>query len=162
VAHDDGTFGLTISVVGPAVDSRLIQPTLDRGRWLTARDSMVAVVSRSVLAGEPALHVGGDVALLAAGQRHVARIVGVVEAGPTPAIYMRREIVAGLIGGGVDRLALLGAQRDTLAVQRMVAAMRPTLATAGFAVEKAELVSIERQVIEDHLRMVVRFLGVAA
>jgi len=90
-------------------------------------------------------------------------VVGVVESGPVPAAYTSRATVAAARGTDrastlVVRTAARGAALQLDAIQRL----RNALDAAGDPVGASMRVDENRRVVEDHLLMVVQFLGAMA
>ncbi len=163
VTHSDGTLGRAFQIVGIPPASRLVEHRLDQGRWLSAGDRNALVVNRSVIREEPTIAVGGQVTLLIAGQAAEWTVIGVVESGPTATGFAPRDALGALVAEGrASSVAvatdLQGAGSQVELIQRL----RGELDRAGLVVASSQLLSENRRVIEDHLLMVVDFLGVMA
>ncbi len=154
--------GDDFSLVGVPEDSTALRPRLVEGRWLAAGDDTDAVVlSRALLRQQPQLLLGARVSLRIDGQARPWTIVGVVDAGPQPVAYVRRARLEALAGdslAGTVVVTLEGSHSDAAQLDA-IARLRSALADAGMPVASSQLVAEGRRSYEDHLLMVVNFLG---
>jgi putative ABC transport system permease protein len=168
VRRDDGLYGDAFALVGLPPSSPLLAPAILHGRGIAAGDGNVLVVSRSLLKDEPTLRLGADVELRLAdmpvnGKPTRWRVVGIVDVGPQPLAYA--PVVALNAARGDERasaLLLTTASREPAAQLETILRVRAALDAAGIAVGGSELMSETRRAFEDHLLMVVQFLGVMA
>jgi putative ABC transport system permease protein len=161
--HPDGTLGNGFGITALPLDSRLIAPRAKSGRWLAAGDSGAVVVSESLLRDEPTIRVGNDVSLMVGGAPTRWRVVGVVDAGPSPSAFAPRETVSGLVANGlVDRAVVAGSGGSPTSQLELIQRVRGELERSGVQVQSTQLLAEGRRVMEDHLLMVVDFLGVMA
>ncbi|HEV8240539.1 MAG TPA: ABC transporter permease [Thermoanaerobaculia bacterium] len=159
VQHGDGTLGNAFALTAPPAGSPLFAPRLERGRWARAGAAEL-VVGRRLVDDEPGLRVGDAVPLLVAGRPSRWRVVGLVDSGPSPQAYTTREALAPLVGAGVATL-LVDARLDGAAAQvDLLQRLRGELEARGLEVQSGQLMAQQRKVIEDHLLMVVAFLGI--
>jgi len=159
--REDGTLGNSFPIAAPPVDTRLFVPNVIAGRWLRATDTNAVVVNSRVLEDDPDFAPGRDVRLMVAGRRQRWRVVGVVETGPSASAFVGREMLARMLNDGrVDRAVV--AATDTSAGSRvaLVQQLRSDLSSRGFDVQTSQLVQAGRVVMQDHLLMVVGFLGI--
>lgn len=154
--------GDDLSLIGLPDDSVALRPRLVEGRWLNANDTADSVVlSRALLRQQPQLTLGAQVVLRTDGVARPWTIVGIVDAGPQPVAYTRRARLEALAG---DTLAstvvvtLEGSHSDAVQLDA-IARLRDTLADAGMPVASSQRVDEGRRSYEDHLLMVVDFLG---
>ncbi|TDP72725.1 FtsX-like permease family protein [Roseateles toxinivorans] len=152
---DDG-----FAVLGLPPASVMLRPRLLAGRWLTENDRMGLVVNGAWLKQHRELAVGAELALTMDGRRQTWRIVGSVDAGLQPLAYAARAAVGGeaLATSLVVRTGSRSAAAQLDAIQRL----RAALAEAGMPVASSQLQSEGRRIVEDHLLMVVDFLGAMA
>jgi putative ABC transport system permease protein len=75
---DSGESEERYAIFGIVPDSKLIQPTLTQGRWLTPHDQDAIVVNVNFLKHEPSLALGDRLELKIGGRTTTWRIVGVV------------------------------------------------------------------------------------
>ncbi len=161
LSRDDGTLGNTFPIAAPPAETRLFTPALVSGRWLRAGDGNAVVVNTRLLADEPSLAPGSQVTLLVAGRRARWTVVGVAETGPSSSAFVPRQTLAAAMNGGrVDRAVIADAGGTPASRLALVQRLRSDLATRGFDVETSQLVQAGRGAIEDHLLMVVGFLGI--
>lgn len=160
-ARDDGTLGNSFPIAAPPVDTRLFAPKLVAGRWLRTTDENAIVVNRRIVEDDSGFVPGAKVSMLVAGKRERWTVVGVVESGPSATAFASRETLSRMMNGGrVDRAVV--AVADTSAASRfeLVQRLRSDLSSRGFDVQTSQLVQAARVVMEDHLLMVVGFLGI--
>ena len=163
IERPDGTLGNTFAFVAPSPATQLITPYIDAGRWLRTGDTNAIVINRRIVADEPLLRVGSAVTTLVGGRDITWRIAGVAETGPSPMAFVTRDALVAAIGArGVDRVAVAAMTHDPESLLALVLRLRSELADRGFAVQASELTQQNRRVIEDHLLMVVNFLGVVS
>lgn len=137
------------------VSGRLLAPRLIEGRWLAADGELV--VSRLLLRQQPALVVGS--------RHRIAdrdwTVVGLVESGPQAVAYTSRATLDALAGNALATSLVLRLERPGSAVALLdaVQQLRPAFAEAGIAIAASQSQAESRRVVEDHLLMVVDFLG---
>ena len=154
MAQSDG-LEEDLTVVGLPPDSALFRPLVLEGRWLHAEDEDQLVVNLIWLRQHPGLRTGDALTLSLDGQRKTWHLVGTVDAGPQPLAYANRETLA---GEGLANLLAVSSRTPLDTVQRL----RAALASAGMPVASSHLQGEGRQAMEDHLLMVVEFLGAMA
>lgn len=162
IARDDGTVGIGFAVIAPPLDSRLFVPTLREGRWLRADDARALVIGYGLQRQEPALHVGSRVRLAVGGRTDEWMIVGVVDAGPAPSAYAASATILPLVGGRVSTVVVRSALRGEASQLDLIVRSRAALTAVGIAVGSSVSLAESRRSTEDHLLMVVDFLGVMA
>ena len=157
---DDGTSGEAFAIIGLPEESTLLTPRLLRGRSVTAQDRNAIVIGTGLLRDDPTLDLGASVTALVDEQPTVWNVVGVVESGPMLAAYTSRAAVAAW--RGADRASTLLVQTGSRipalqldAIQRL----RTALDAAGSGPGASSRVDENRRVFQDHLLMVVQFLG---
>jgi putative ABC transport system permease protein len=163
--HDDGTLGEAFPIVAAPASSRLLALDLARGRLPGATDGAGArlslVVNRRLVADEPSLDLGATTTLVIEGRPTPARVVGVVDSGPSPSAYATREAVAALVAGGNATSLVVSSSAKGPALERdLLQRLRSTLADDGVEVSSGSLMREQRRVVEDHLLMVAGFLGI--
>jgi len=162
VAREDGILGNAFGLIAPPSATKLfVPPAPESGRWLDTTARSEIVISRVLLRDEPSLTVGATVPLMIDGNVSPWTIVGIVDAGAQPIAYTNRAALAGLRGSETAQtLAVALASRSTAGQLDTIARLRAVLADAGMPVASSQRLSENRRVIEDHLLMVVEFLGV--
>ena len=162
VAREDGILGNAFGLIAPPSATILfVPPSPESGRWLEKAAHNEIVVSRVLLRDEPSLTVGATVPLMIDGNVSPWTIVGIVDAGAQPIAYTNRAALARLRGSETAQtLAVALASHSTAGQLDTIARLRAALADAGMPVASSQRLSENRRVIEDHLLMVVEFLGV--
>lgn len=164
--HGGAIDGARVTLIGPDRDTRLLDlPMLD-GRWLRPDDQDAVVISPTLLAADPALHVGGEIALRV-GDRTVSwPIVGVARelfpsaVGYAPARAIREA--AGEPDGLARTLRVQTRGHDAAAQLSAAQALERTLARLGVTVSGTRRLLDTRQSFEDHLVIIVSALLLAA
>jgi putative ABC transport system permease protein len=163
VAHADGALGNRFALVALLPESTMVVPVIDSGRWLNASDQNALVVASSLLKDEPGLAVGATLTLVVDGTQAKWTVVGVVDSGPQPLAYAPRGVLNALRGDNrASTLAVATASRSATSQLDAILRLRGALDQAGMPVAGSQLLSESRRVFEDHLLMVVDFLGVMA
>ncbi len=160
VVRADDFAGDTFSVIGMPPDSSLLVPFLDQGRWLQTADDNAIVVSRSLLKDEPSMHLGAPIALTLAGRTTSWNIVGVVESGPQPLAYAPLAALNAVRGDERASQIVLQTTAHSAAMQLdTIARVRAAFEREGMSVAGSLVTREVRRAFEDHLLMVVEFLG---
>ncbi len=101
--QQDTEEGTGITLIGPPTDTRFIDPEIEEGRWFSAGEEDVVVLSTEVINAEPYLSVGDTVTLSINGEEHELLLIGIVNlSGPTFA-YVPFETAARLSSGSVSQ-----------------------------------------------------------
>lgn len=150
----------SISLTGVPANTAMLAPIIDAGRWLQVDDDQALVVSRRLLKQQPSLRLGSTVALTIAGQTEPWRVVGVVDAGPQSLAYVPRATLDRRFGNGDagSLMVALAATGQALQLDTTLR-LRAALDAAGMTVAGSQLLAENRRVLDDHLLMVVDFLG---
>ena len=163
VEHSDGMPGNAFAILAPPQASSLLQADVIEGRWLAEGNANELVIGRGLLREDPALHAGAKVTLQVDAKVSDWTIVGIVESGPQPLAYANRETLAALRGNdGAQTLAIAMESRSPAMQLDTIARLRLALDAAGMPVSGSQRLAENRRVIEDHLLMVVEFLGMMA
>lgn len=162
VAREDGTFGNGFPVIAPPAESRLFVPTIRAGRRLLASDGRALVIGRGLLRQEPELAVGSRVRLAIAGRTEEWTIVGIADAGPAPTAFAARETILPLVGGRASTVVVRTELRAESAQLDAIRLVRAAFGDRGIAVAASVRLAESRRSTEDHLLMVVDFLGAMA
>ena len=158
IARAGDELGDTVNLLGLPPVSALMRPHVVSGRWLRDDDARALVISRALQRREPDLVEGADVGLTLDGVTTAWRVVGIVDAGPAPLAYANRAVLSA--GDGLaTSLAVVSETPGRSALLALIQAMRGGLAEAGMPVAESQTVAESRPVVEDHLLMVVEFLG---
>jgi putative ABC transport system permease protein len=163
IAFADGSMGTTFSLVGTPARTALFRANIVAGRWLAPSDGRALVVSTRLLSDEPSLAVGDVVPIRINGRVEPWTIVGAAETGFDAGAYASRDAVAHATGerNATGVVVDIG---DTTTLGRLGAIdrARETLRGTAFELRSGQMVDAGRDAIEDHLVMVVGFLGAMA
>ncbi|MFN0183350.1 MAG: ABC transporter permease [Aquabacterium sp.] len=158
---EDGASAERFTLVGLPPGSAQLLPPLLAGRWLMDGDADGLVVGRRLLKDHPDLKPGSLLTLMVDGHPRRLHIVGIVDGGPQPIAYLARSTLdawAGDTQATTLTVAMDAASRP--AQLDLVQRLRAALDGAGMPVASSQLKTESRRVVEDHLVMVVDFLGV--
>lgn len=161
LAHLDGTVGNAFDLLAVPVRSRVLAPVVREGRWLRDGEPDGVVIGSALLKANPGLRLGQRMPLLVEGRPVSLRLVGIVDSGPDAVAYTAQTAGAGGQGDTPASLLLVRARERGAGAQRDLAGrLRTSLDSRGAGVGAARLLSDSRQGVDDHLQMVVSFLGV--
>ena len=158
VDHGDGLTGNAIVITAVPPATTLVAPEVLEGRWLRAGDVRTLVVNRDAVRADSSLRVGAVVRLAVGATTEAWQVVGVVESMLGPLAYAPREALVapgGVVSTIVVRSALAGEASQLDLIQRL----RSALADRGIGVASSSMIAESRRSTEDHLLMVVNFLG---
>lgn len=160
LADDDGTVGNAFDLLAVPVHSRVLAPMLRSGRWLQDDEHGSVVIGSALLKDNPGLQLGQRMPLLIEGRPVFLHIVGVVDSGPDALAYTAQGGLAAWQGGELASILLVRSRDRSDAGQlALIHRLRAALDKQGMAVGASRLLNESRQGIEDHLQMVVSFLG---
>jgi putative ABC transport system permease protein len=160
LANRDGTLGNAFDVLAVPVHSRVLFPAVREGRWLRDGEQDGVVIGSALLKDNPGLQLGQRIDLLVDGKPVALRVVGVVDSGPDAVAYTGQAASAGWPDGAAASLLLVRADERSAGGQReLLRRLRTALVDVGATVASGRLQSESRQGVEDHLQMVVSFLG---
>jgi putative ABC transport system permease protein len=149
--------GEPIPLLGLPARSGLLAPRLLEGRWLADGAQHELVVTRLLQRQHPALAVGRT-------HRLADRdwtVVGLVDGGPQALAYTTRETLDAIAGDDLatSLVLRLDSPRSPAALLDAVRQLREVFADAGIGIAASQSQAENRRVVEDHLLMVVDFLG---
>jgi len=160
IVGTDGTVGNMFNLLAAPLRSRLLTPAMQSGRWLRTDDTDGVVIGSGLLKSNPGLKVGQPLQLMIDGQEASWRIVGIISSGPTPMAYISQPEFTTWRSRDLDSLLLVRTVvRDKEGQLDFIRRLRESFDSQGLTVASSHLLSEERQGIEDHLQMVVSFLG---
>jgi putative ABC transport system permease protein len=120
--RSDGTESGSLRILAAPSTMGMIQPTIQRGRWLRPEDRSAIVVTSDFLQAEPDLDVGDEISLRIGKRRTTWRIVGVAGRIGVPFAYANYSHFARLTGStGYAGVLVLQTDRDDPAFQAQVA-----------------------------------------
>ncbi len=158
IDHGDGLSGNSIPVTAAPAGTQMLSPTVLDGRWLRAGDTRALVVNRGAQHADGALQVGATVRLTIDAATEPWTVVGLVESTPGPSAYAPREALLAH-GGGVRTVVVRSAIPGEVAQLDLIQRLRAALADRGVSVSSSSMLAESRRSTEDHLLMVVDFLG---
>jgi putative ABC transport system permease protein len=155
-----GAPGENFTVLGLPVPSALMSPPVVAGRWLVPGDERVLVATRALALDDARFEPGGEVTLVLNGIEASWKVVGLIEGLGQPIAYAPREALArarGEAGATLVAAAVIPADRGhSLGT---ILRTRAALEAEGLRVATSALASEVRRALEDHLLLVVQFLG---
>jgi putative ABC transport system permease protein len=157
----DGTYGSPFPLFGIPADTKLVVPKILAGQWLDSAGDNSLIVNRSLANDDPRLSLGSSVTLLLGGRPSTWTVTGIVDVGAQPLAYARREAVGAARSderANVAAVVLASSERDK--PLPAILRLRSALDDAGLRVAATILTSENRRALEDHLLLVVDFLGV--
>jgi len=158
IARDGNQVGNTVTLLGLPPTTTMMQPSVVSGRWLREDDGQALVISRALQRQQPDLVVGSDVRLALDGVIAAWHVAGVVDVGPAPLAYANRSILSAEDGLATS-LVIVARTPGRSALLALIQALRSSLTDAGMLVAESQTTGESRPIVEDHLLMVVEFLG---
>ena len=159
LVHADGNPGNAFTLIGVPPDTAMLSVNMQQGRWLDARDRNALVVSERLMREEPRMVPGADVTLTIGGKTSTWHVVGVDRTVVQDIAYTPFATLTALHGD--DRVSMLAvATKKDHAALDVILRLREGLERKDIRVAGSQLLSETRRAIEDHLLMVVEFLGV--
>jgi putative ABC transport system permease protein len=161
----DGSESETFSVVGVPAGTKLLHPSVLRGRWLRPGDGHAVVLNSDVVDDESDLRPGRAVTLDLHGRSSTWRVVGIVRrALQGPVLYANRRPLARAARepGAARRLVLVTRLHGELAQQQVAQAVVARLASSGVRVDAARTSVSQRTVDERNFGIIITFLLVMA
>lgn len=161
LVHADGNPGNAFTLLGVPPETTMLSVNMAQGRWLEARDRNALVVSERLLREEPGMVPGTDATLTIGGKTSTWHIVGVDTTILQDIAYTPFATLTALHGD--DRVGMLAvATKSGNAASKLdvIMRLRAELERKDMRVAGSQLLSETRRAVEDHLLMVVEFLGV--
>ncbi len=145
------SISVPLIVFSPPADTKMLKPTLLRGRWLLPEDENALVVTPGVLDDQPGLDVGGEIELRLEGRDTTWRVVGVAQGiGATPIVYANYDYFSRAVhrSGRAEYLALATDRHDAEYQARVAEALEARLEQRGLKVGLIAKIAEERAEIE--------------
>lgn len=156
----DGTLGNSFTITAPPAATQLFQPELKEGRWLRADDDHALVIGLGMQRAEPALRTGSTLKLSVGGATEEWTVVGVIGGGPGIVTYGAREDILRRYPGGAATLAVKSTYEGAASQLDLIARLRRDFGERGAFVSSSAMLAEAKRGVDDHLLMVVAFLGV--
>ncbi len=157
----DGSESETIYLQAPPAGSKMVNPVLLDGRWLTPEDQNALIVSANLLAAEPDIKVGHTIVLELNEKETSWQVTGVVRfAQAVPVAYTNNEHLAQLLGqpGRVTSLRITTGRHDTAFRTGIAEALQAQFTEAGLNVGAVQTISQARMAIDVLGNIIVAFL----
>lgn len=161
----DGQESGQMSVQAAPVDSGMMAPPLENGRWLQTADTYALVVNTAFMDEEPDVRLGDTIILTINGRENPWQIVGVVRstaAGPavylsdTDYAYLNRSI------GQANSVRVRGAQHDQASQEALANLLAARYQAAGVRVDSTRSTAAIRAQADFQFNIVVGFLVLMA
>lgn len=163
--YSDGTYGSAYVIFAPKNDTKMINPPMIEGRWLTDSDTNAMVVDtdfmdNAVKQGTP-VKVGDYVTFNLSGNDTIWHVVGVMDKiGFQSAAYVNYNYFSSITGqqgkGACLRVMVQGHDKD---LQKTVAIkLEQKLKSDGFSVFIIQDLSLTRQVMVNHVILILSLL----
>jgi putative ABC transport system permease protein len=159
LSRADGLLGSSFPISGVPTGSTMLVARMDRGRWFSGHANEL-VVNRRLVDDDPQFDAGHTVTLIINGKPSQWTVVGVADTGPSPAAYASRGSVAAMAtDGGANIVVIAATEEARTSALDLIRRARSELGDRGFEISTGQLMSAQREVVEDHLVMVAGFLG---
>jgi putative ABC transport system permease protein len=158
----DGSESDSILTYAPPANSRMIDPVLVEGRWLTAEDTNALVVNTEMLRNDADIGIGSLVTMKISGREHLFTVVGIARSAiPTPSMYANYDYLSRITNSvGLGQVALVRTtDSSSPEFQRQVGqALEQHFRDRGFRVEIMQTVAELESVITLFFDVVIVFL----
>jgi putative ABC transport system permease protein len=163
--YSDGTYGGPYAVLAPRAETTLINPPLFEGRWLRPDDTNAMVVDTDFTEnarkrGTPVV-VGDELTFSLDGQNTAWQVVGIVgKSGFQSVAYANYDYFAEITGRqglAASARVVVGAHDETLR-ETASRTLEQRLAEDGFNVFIVQDLTAARQVMENHVILILAFL----
>lgn len=162
--YADGDNGNPFRMIGLPPETPMLSLPLMEGRWLRPDDENALIVSHMLLDHEPSLALGSEVEIDLNGQATTWTVVGIVrQIGPYIA-YANQDYFIPLAGleGKSNALTVVTNDHSVAGQAKSLQAIESALLDADIAVAAAGTAQDGRQVLVDHLYIIVTLLMLMA
>ncbi len=162
--YPDGDNGNPFRTIGLPPETPMLALPLMEGRWLRPDDENALVVSHMLEDHEPSLTVGSEVNIELNGGATTWTVVGIVrQIGLNPA-YASQDYFVSLVGleGQTNHIKVVTDDHSVDGQAQALQAMEAALLSEGVAVAAAGTSQTGRQVLVDHLYIIVTLLMLMA
>ena len=156
----DGTEGDSVVVYALPPDTRLFQPDIVDGRWLTTEDRNAIVVPTSLSALESNAELGGEITLRIGNQEDEWQVVGVHQVFQPPIappiLYVNASYFWELLGshGRTDTIRVITTQHDAATHARVAQEIEDRLQLAGIEVRSTRNASEDRVIFTERFNII--------
>ena len=165
IVHSDDTESASISLIAPPARTRMINPTVLRGRWLLPEDENAVVLNTDALKDEAGIAVGSDIVLKVNSRETTWRVVGVVKGVMTgPVAYANYPYLARLVGavGRAYSAQVVTAMHEPAFQEQVSKELEAHLKRAGMQVSYRETLGEIRMRVVTQFDILVQFLLIMA
>ncbi len=162
--YSNGDNGDLFRMVGLPPETPMLDMPVMEGRWLRPEDENALVVTHMLVDHEPSLTVGSEVEIELNGQITAWTVVGIIrQIGPNIA-YSNQEILATLTTqrGQSNTFTVVSTDHSAEGQAASLQAIEAALADADIAVAAAGTSLDGKQVLDDHLLIIVSLLMIMA
>ncbi|MEM7035104.1 MAG: FtsX-like permease family protein [Chloroflexota bacterium] len=159
------TTGVNITIFAPPANTKVVQPTLVRGRLLLPDDDNAIVINTIALRNETDIDVGSKIKLKIEGRDSIWEVVGIVQGGTlTPTGFINYSALSRRIGqiGRAEWMMVITEEHTPAAQETMSRAIVEHLTAAGIRVGITGTASQDRQTIEILFQIIFALLLVVA
>lgn len=159
--------GRAMTIFGLPSDTRLLQPKLLRGRWITPEDENALVINTAVLEPdvEPDIKIGDEITFRIEGRDISWRVVGVVQSVLSgPLTYANRSYLERVTNdiGRAGSVQIVTEFHDLAYQQRVANSVKDHFKAIGMNVGGTQAIAQIRQQIEFQFNIIVVFLAIMA
>lgn len=164
----DGSEADSVRVFALPAQTRLYQPDLVAGRWLTPDDTNAVVVAIGLLYAEPAYGLGKAITLRIDGEESTWQIVGVTNAFQPPIapalLYVNQPYFWRELGhhNRTDTLRVLTATHDEATHIQVAQALQARLAAMGMDIRSTRTASEDRRIFGERFNIITSVLMIMA
>jgi putative ABC transport system permease protein len=161
----DGSDSESFTLQAAPINSAMMNPVLENGRWLTPEDEYAIVVNTDVIEDEPDLQVGDELVLDNNGRETPWTIVGITRStAGGPAVYVSSEEY-GYIDRSIDQadsVRVIMQTHDATSQETMASQLAAHFTAAGLRVDTTRTTSAIRSQADFQFNIVIGFLVIMA
>jgi putative ABC transport system permease protein len=161
----DGSNSANIIMFAPTPDTKVINPLIIEGRWLSPDDENAVVLDTLALRDDPTITVGSEVVLKVKGKERRFQVVGMTQAANvTPMAFVTYDTLSTMLGktGQVDYVMVITDQHSGEYQTQMSHVIEDHLSAAGFRVSIVAPAELDKQNIEGMFYIVLALLVIVA
>ncbi len=162
IINNDGTSGNAFVLLAPPVETKLIDPMLIEGQWLSQENGIV--LNHNLLVEYPDVHVGDEITLSINDQPSTWQVIGFVrEPIAPPLAYVTYTDFAHVTGetGYAQSLYLVTEEHDEASLQTLKQQLEDAFATQNVSIMSNQNSFERRQIMENHAMLITSFLLLA-
>lgn len=162
IINNDGTSGNAFVLLAPPVETKLIDPMLIEGQWLSQENGIV--LNHNLLVEYPDIHIGDEITLSLNDQLSTWQVIGFVrEPIAPPLAYVTYTDFAHVTGetGYAQSLYLVTEEHDEASLQTLKQQLEDAFATQNVSIMSNQNSFERRQIMENHAMLITSFLLLA-